>query len=234
VNGWSKGTRILFWCLASVVALGVALGVWDNLHKTQIIDVQRAENYSLSDALTKAQKQLIDNGVKPNTKSADEITEDAVPKSGPAGLTGSAGARGPQGLPGVRGQTGPQGEPGRDGRNGSDGQSSTLPGPSGAAGLEGKDGENGAPGAPGADSAVPGPAGPAGAAGPAGPPGADGAPGKDGPPGPAGADGVPGPAGADGRSVESVTCVTDGLATYVVFYDSSKTEIGRVQTMCTP
>lgn len=224
MNEWSKGTRILFWCLAVVVMLGIAAGVYDSFHKTQIIDVQRKQNYSLSDALTKAQKQLIENGVKPNTKPADEIAKNAVPAP-VAGAAGARGERGPQGLPGVRGQTGPAGprgetgQPGRDGKDGSagaagargsDGADSTVPGPAGAAG------------APGADSTVPGPVGPAGPVGATGPAGKDGAPGADGKP------------GADGRSVASVQCVMDGTSTAVVFYDQSGTEIGRVTSVCTP
>lgn len=211
MSEWSRGTRILFWCLAALVALGVAFGVYDNFRKTQIIDVQRAQNVSLSDALTQAQSQLIDNGVQPNTKTADQIA-DSVPPAAP----GVQGERGPQGLPGVRGQQGPQGEPGvpgAQGQPGSNGQDSSVPGPAGAAGKNG------------ADSSVPGPAGPAGAAGPVG------ATGPQGEPGAAGAPGVP---GADGRSVSAVRCEITGVTTDVVFFDQAGTEIGRVQAICTP
>ncbi|MDR6172665.1 hypothetical protein [Curtobacterium sp. SORGH_AS_0776] len=219
MSEWSKATRWLFWCLAAVIALAIGFGVYDDLHKTQIIDVQRKQNYSLSDALTQAQKQLIDNGVKPNTKTPDEIKKDDVPAAGIPGAAGAVGERGPQGLPGVRGQTGPQGEPGRDGKDGADGspgKDSTVAGPTGGSGKDG------------ADSTVPGPQGPVGAAGPAGPAGPAGAT------GPAGKDGVNGAPGADGRSVTSVGCTADGLSTFIVFYDQSGAEIGRVQSMCTP
>lgn len=222
MNEWSKGTRISFWCLAVVVACGLGFGIYDDLHKTQIIDVQRQQNYRLSDALSKAQKQLIENGVKPNTKPADEIAKNAAPV---AGATGARGERGPQGLPGERGQTGPQGPRGETGAAGGDGKDGAA-GAAGSAGARGADGDDstvpgpaGAAGAPGADSTVPGPAGPAGPTGPAGPAGAPGA------------DGQP---GADGRSVSSVQCVMDGAGTSIVFYDQTGAEIGRVSSVCSP
>jgi hypothetical protein len=217
VNGWSKGTRVLFWCLAVVVACCIGFGVYDNLRKTQIIDVQRQQNYSLSEALSKAQTQLIQNGVKPNTKTPDEITQGVAP----APAAGARGDRGLQGLPGVRGQTGEQGVPGRDGKDGADGKS----------GAAGSSGPSGASGSDGADSTVPGPVGAQGAAGTQGDPGPQGA---AGPAGPAGANGAPGTPGADGRSVSAVQCVMDGVATYAVFYDQTGAEIGRIQEVCVP
>lgn len=225
MSEWSKGTRVLAWCLAAVVVIAIGAGIYDSFHKTQIIDVQRQQNYSLSDALTKAQKQLIDNGVEPNTKTPDEITKKVAPAP-IAGAAGARGERGPQGLPGVRGQTGEQGLRGRDGKDGADG----------AAGKSGVDGKSipGPAGAAGADSTVPGPAGAQGAPGPQGEPGPVGAPGPAGPTGAAGKDGVPGKAGADGRSVSAVQCVMDGAATFVVFSDQSGAEIGRVQSVCVP
>lgn len=228
MSEWTRGTRIMFGCLAVMIALAIGFGVYDDLHKTQIIDVQRKQNYSLSDALTQAQRQLIDNGVKPNTKTPDQIKSDAPPIPGAAG---AAGERGPIGLPGVRGQTGPagrDGEPGRDGKDGEPGAAgkpgadSSVPGPAGSAGADGLNG------APGADSTIPGPAGASGADGAAGPAGPAGPPGAD------GKNGVDGKPGQDGRSVASVQCLVDGLSSYVVFYDQAGVELGRVQSTCVP
>lgn len=222
MSEWSRGTRILFWCLAALVALGVAFGVYDNFRKTQIIDVQRAQNVSLSDALTQAQSQLIENGVQPNTQSPDEISDQAAPEL--AVLPGSPGERGPQGLPGVRGQAGPKGEPGEDGEPGAAG----AIGPVGAAGKDSSvPGPAGAAGRPGADSTVAGPQGPAGESvvGPAGPAGAPGAPGTN---------GVDGLNGADGRSVESISCALTDMGTALIFTDQNGAEISRVQSLCTP
>lgn len=222
MSDWSRGTRILFWCLAALVALGVAFGVYDNFRKTQIIDVQRAQNVSLSDALTQAQSQLIDNGVQPNTKSPDEISESAAPAT--TVLPGAPGERGPQGLPGARGQAGPPGEDGEDGAAGAAGpggpagKDSSVPGPAGAAGRAG------------ADSTVAGPQGPAGESvvGPAGPAGAPGAPGTN------GVDGLNGTNGTDGRSVESISCALTDMGTALIFTDQNGAEISRVQSLCTP
>lgn len=167
-------------------------------------------------------EQVRDTGEKPVVDSPNEVVQ------GQAGATGATGARGERGPVGPRGEMGERGQQGSAGARGERGED----------GTDGADGATGASGADGADSTVPGPvgaagadstvAGPVGPAGPIGPAGPAGAAGKD---GTNGADGKP---GADGRSVSSVACVMDGTGTYVVFYDQSGVEVGRVSTVCAP
>lgn len=156
--------------------------------------------------------QVKGTGEKPVVESPSDVVQGQAGAQGATGDKGEAGERGPQGLKGdmgVRGQTGPAGPKGD----------------TGAAGSAGKDGADGVTGATGSAGEA-GAAGPAGATGPQGPKGDTGAAGA------AGKDGTDGKPGADGRSVASVQCVMDGITSYIVFYDQTGTEIGRVQTVC--
>lgn len=159
--------------------------------------------------------QVKGTGEKPVVESPSDVVQGQAGAQGATGDKGEAGERGPQGLKGdmgVRGQTGPAGPAGPKGDTG-------------AAGSAGKDGADGVTGATGSAGEA-GAAGPAGATGPQGPKGDTGAAGA------AGKDGTDGKPGADGRSVASVQCVMDGITSYIVFYDQTGTEIGRVQTVC--
>jgi len=205
-----RGARKVAWSLVSlwVVVVLVVATVGAGF---MVLYNDRQELIKTNQALI---NQVKGTGETPVVESPNDVVQGQAGAQGATGDKGEAGERGPQGPKGdmgVRGQTGPAGPKGDNGATGAAGKS-------GATGEPGADGSTGDTGAAGAT-------GPQGPQGPKGDTGAAGTPGKD---------GVDGKPGADGRSVASVQCVMDGITSYVVFYDQTGTEIGRVQTVCAP